>query len=273
MQAIVGEADVGWQGGFSGGVIEIVAHVGEEGALGLEELDEGGGLGYVGVAAVGFVAESIEDENVEVLEEREALGGDVGHVGEVGGGAEAVAGDGLAAVGDGDALELRAEEGDGGARGGGDAVDLYAGAGGVAVFGAEGVVEDALEGEGSRVVGVDGEVAGDVEAEGAQIVEAHDVISVAVGVENGVDAADVLADGLGVEVGAGVDEDGAVEFSLFVGEADGGAGATVARLGRRQVGAGRGGRGADRAWASESGDAHGGAATEKGEGCFHQFVC
>ena len=48
---------------------------------------------------------------------------------------------------------------------------------------------------------------GIVEAEGAEVVHAEDVVGVAVGVEDGVDAADVLADGLGVEVGAGVDDD------------------------------------------------------------------
>ena len=77
----------------------------------------------MGVAGVRLAAEGVEDEDVEVLEEREALGGDVAHVGEVGGGAEAVAGDVVAAVGDGDALEAGAEEVDGGAgrrrRGGG----------------------------------------------------------------------------------------------------------------------------------------------------------
>ena len=81
-------------------------------------------------------------------EQRKALGGDVAHVGEVGGGAEAVAGDVLAAVGDGDALEVRAEEVDCGAGGRVEAVELDAGAGGVAVLGAEGVVEDALDGGG-----------------------------------------------------------------------------------------------------------------------------
>ena len=66
-------------------------------------------------------------------EERNALGGDVAEVGEVGGGAEAVAGDGLAAVGDGDALEAGAEEVDCGAGCGVEAVERDAGAGGVAV--------------------------------------------------------------------------------------------------------------------------------------------
>ena len=82
-----------------------------------------------------------------------------------------------------------------------------AGAGGVAIVRAEGVVEDALDGAGGGVVGVEGEAAGEMEAERAQVVHAEDVVGVAVGVEDGVDAAEVLADGLGVEVGAGVDED------------------------------------------------------------------
>ncbi len=166
-------------------------------------------------------------------------------------------------MGDGDAAEAGAEEIEAGAGGGVDAVDLDAGAGGVAVFGAEGVVEDALDGGGGVVVGVDGEVAFGVEAEGAEVVEAHDVVGVAVGVEDGVDVADVLADGLGVEVGAGVDEDGVV----VVGEADGGPGAAVAR-----VSVGRDGGGADGAVAAERGDAHGGAGAEKGEGCLHRLA-
>ena len=85
----------------------------------------------------------------------------------------------------------------------------------------------------------------------------------AVGVEDGVDAADVFADGLGVEVGAGVDEDGAV----VVGEADGGAGAAVAR-----VAFGGDGGAADGTVAAERGDAHGGAGAEEGEGGLHGVV-
>jgi hypothetical protein len=59
----------------------------------------------VGVGGVGLAAEGVEDEEVEIGEEGKALGGDVVEVGEVGGGAEAVAGDGVAAMGDGDAEE------------------------------------------------------------------------------------------------------------------------------------------------------------------------
>ena len=49
-QAVVGEADVRGQARFGERVVEIVGHVGEEGAAGLELLDEGDGLGQVGVA-------------------------------------------------------------------------------------------------------------------------------------------------------------------------------------------------------------------------------
>ena len=58
----------------------------------------------------GVAAEGVEDEDVEILKEREALFGDVAHVGEVGGAAEAVACDLLEAVGDGDAVEVGSEE-------------------------------------------------------------------------------------------------------------------------------------------------------------------
>jgi hypothetical protein len=89
------------------------------------------------------------------------------------------------------------------------------------------------------------------------------VVGVAVGVEDGVDVAEVLADGLGVEVGAGVDEDGVV----IVGEADGGPGAAIAR-----VSGGRDGGGTDRAVAAERGNAHGGAGTQESEGCLHRLA-
>ena len=72
LKAVVGETDVGRQRGLGGGVVEVVADVGEEGAARLEALDEGDGAIEVGVAGVGLAAEGVEDEDVEVLEEREA---------------------------------------------------------------------------------------------------------------------------------------------------------------------------------------------------------
>ena len=84
-----------------------------------------------------------------------------------------------------------------------------------------------------------------------------------VGVEDGVEAGDVLADGLGVEVRAGVDEDGVWGPESVPFDADGGAGAAVLRAGEAGVGA-------DGAGAAEGGDSHAGAATQECEGCLHK---
>jgi len=228
-------------------VVEVVAHVGEEGAAWFELFDVGDGFLEMRVAVVRVAAKGIDDEDVEILKKSDAFVGDVAHVGEVGCAAEAVAGDLLAAVGDGDALEAGSEEIETGAGCGVNAVKFDAGAGGIAIFGAECVFEDALEGCGGFVVGVDGKVAFGVKAEGAEVVEAHDVVGVTVGVEDGVDATDVFPDGLGVEVRAGVDEDDVA----VVGEADGGPGATITL-----VAVGGDGGGADRAVTAERGHAH-----------------
>ena len=82
----------------------------------------------------------------------------------------------------------------------------------------------------------------------------------AVGVEDGVDVADVFADGLRVEVRAGVDEDGVA----VVGEAMEG------RVRRLRGSPGRDGGGADGAVAAEGRHAHGGAGAEEGEGRLHR---
>ena len=101
---------MGWELGFGGVVIQFVAHVGEEGASGLQLLDECDGLVEVRVAGMRIAAEGVEDEDVEILEEGNALGGDVAHVSEIGCAAEAVAGDLLATVSDGDSSEAGSEE-------------------------------------------------------------------------------------------------------------------------------------------------------------------
>ena len=194
---------------------------------------------------VGFAAEGVQNEDIEALEQWNGLWRDVGHVGEVGGGAKTVAGDGVAAVGNRDSLKCSAKEVDAGAEIGGKAVDFDAGAGGVAVDGAEGVLEDALDDLCGGVVGVEGDAFGGAETKRAEVVHAEDVVGVGVGVEDGVDGHDALADSLGVEVGAGVDEDGVV----VIRERDGWASAAVGVS--RDVGSS-----ADRARAAERGNAH-----------------
>src|ERR1700761_2677204 len=108
----------------------------------------------MGVAGVGVASQCVENKDVEVLEQRQALIGDVAHVGEIRGRAEAVAGDGVAAVGDRDALEASAEESYFHPCFGRQAMKRYAGAGGIAVDLAEGVLEDAFDDVGGGVVGV-----------------------------------------------------------------------------------------------------------------------
>ena len=96
----------------------------------------------------------------------------------------------------------------------------------------------------------------------AEVIHAKDMVGVGVGEEDGVDVGDLFADGLGVEVGAGVDEYGVVSPRYVYR----GAGAAVARVACRGPGDGRG---TDGAPAAERGDAHRGAGAEEGEGGVH----
>jgi len=205
-------------------------------------------------------AQGVQDEDVEVGQQGDTLRGKVAEIGEVGGGAEAVAGDGLAAMGDGDAEELRAEEIDLGAREGrGDAVQVDACGSGVAVTGGEGVAEDALEGLGSGVVGVEGKVDVRVKAQGTEVVHAEDVVGVAMGVEDGVEAAKTLAHGLSVEVGAGVDDN----VMAPPRNEDRGTSAAVMRRRHGLTGRGRDRGDTDRTVTAQRGDAHRGSGSEE----------
>ena len=72
LEPVVGQADVRGELGVGGGVVEVVAHVGEEGALRLELLDDGDGVVEVRVAGVGIATQGVEDEDVEILQEGNA---------------------------------------------------------------------------------------------------------------------------------------------------------------------------------------------------------
>ena len=175
---------------------------------------------------------------------------------------------------DWDAFEACAEEFDRAARGVAEYVDFDAGACGVAHLGAEGVAEDAAEGSSGLLIGVEGDIVRGSEGEGAEVIHSEDVVGVRVGVENGVDAGDALADGLCVEVGAGIDEDGAEGVLWFAGrhawklEAQRGPGAAVARVSFGGAGSSCA-RAADGTGAAKGGYAHGGATAEEGEGRLH----
>ncbi len=190
--------------------------MGEEGSAGLEFLDISQRAFEMGVAWMRLTSESIEDEDVQILKQRYAFGRDVAHVGEVGCGAEAIAGDGLVAVRDGNPLKACTEEIDpGSGRAFIEGMDGDACGCGVAFAGAEGVVEDSREGLRGFFIRVERQVLFQPEAERPQIVKTKNVVGVAMGIKNGVDVTNVLADGLCVEVRTGIDEDNAV----VVGEA------------------------------------------------------
>jgi hypothetical protein len=200
------------------------------------------------------VAEGVEDEVVEIFEERHGGFGEAAEISEIGGAAEAEAQDIHFAVeerhgNDGDAEKLE---------GAFDFVEDHAG------NGAEGgpVVKNIGEGAADRAEGflgsVDGHSGALADGEGAEVVEALDVIGVAVGEKNGSEAIEARGEGLGAEIGGGVNDD----VLGVAGEEDGGTQALVMGIGGL----------ADGTVAADGGDSHGGAGTENGEmdgGCRH----
>src|SRR5437899_2919832 len=141
------------------------------------------------MTGVRLLSQSIENKDVEILKEGQALLRNVAHVSEIGSAAEAVAGDLLLSVGYRDAAEACSKQLDSSARSGIDAMNLDARAGGVAIFLAKGVLEDAFDTVCGFLIGVDRQVVMPTKTERTQIVEAHDVIGVAMGVEHSIDAA------------------------------------------------------------------------------------
>ena len=89
------------------------------------------------------------------------------------------------------------------------------------------------------------------DVERANVVEAEDVVGVAVGEQDGVEAIEADAEGLLAEIGCGVDDD----VLAVARKQEGGAQAVIVRIFR----------GADAAIACERGHAHGGAGAEYGD--------
>ena len=243
--------DVWGQGGGDLGVGDIVAEMGEPSFLGLDFFGEGERFGEAHVGGVRLVAQSIDDQRADAVDLFNGEFWDDFAVAEVSDEGliilgEKVAEDVGAAVFDG-------ERGDGGGADLEGASDEFWGGADVtwpAIFAIEGEFENALEIGHGFWGGVDGEIFAAV-AEGAEVIEAHDVIGMGVGEDHGVEAAEAFAEGLGAEIGAGVDHP-----SGFGGlEINGGAGALVVGV----CGS------ADRAIATDHGDALGGSGAEKSE--------
>ena len=201
------EPDVFWQFGVDGVVVEVVADVREVGAPRGELLHDLDGAGQVGVTRVRLTAQSIEDEEIQIFQQGITLLRDVTHVGKVRCGAKAVAGDRMTSMRDGDAKERSSKELDRCVLAGGNTIHVDTGAGGITINRAEGVVEDSLDDLCGCVVSVESDPFRTSEAERTKVIHAEDVVGVCVCVENGIDGMEVFADGLCMEVLAGVDQD------------------------------------------------------------------
>ena len=228
LKTIVGEVDIGGEGGVALGVEGAVGEVGEPGALGFDVLSDFDGLGDGEVGGVRFFAEAIDDEDGDMTDKIADGWGDGGAIGEVdgAGAARAVESEsrgGDTAVRDGE----RNKSGGADSERAGDGVCFRADVGGATYFEIESVVEGFFEAGESEGIGVEGDAVTIFDGVGAEIVEAGDMIGVAVGIEDGIEAGNGGAEGLGSEIGRGIDDDAEV----FVFEPDGGAESAVAGVG------------------------------------------
>ena len=233
----------------------VMAHVDQKGLSGSEEGGDGKSFVEVHVGGVGFEAEAVENEKVEVSAGVEGGGRDGFAVGDDGGGegsgvdfpAEHVG----AAVDDGERGEEKVAEGDGGGGVGGNGSEVDVRDGGAGDGREKEMVEFGSDGGGSAGRGEHGKGNGALEGVGAEIVEAGEVVGVVVGEENPVERGNAVEKALGAEVGGRVEEKaGAGRL-----DEDGGAESAVAGVGG----------GADGTGAPGDGDAVGGAGAEEKE--------
>jgi len=251
LEAVEGELNVGIAGFaktfVGGGVGKIVSDVGEPGATRFQFINEGEGLFDGLVHGMGNIAKSVDDEFVEIFEERDGGVGETAEIGEIGGAAKAEAEDVQFAVEEWDGYEGNAEE----LEGAFDFVEENAGDSAEGGFVVKDVREGAADDAESLRGTVDGHGGALADVEGANVVEAEDVVGVAVGEENGFEAIEVGGEGLSAEVGGGVNDD----ILGIAGEEDGGAEALV--VGIEGI--------ANGAVAANRGNAHGRAGAEDGE--------
>jgi len=251
LEAVVGKLDVGIAGltdtFVGGGVGKFVSDVREPGAAGLKFVDEGEGLFDGLVHGMGNVAEGVDDEVVEVFEERDAGFREAAEIGEICGAAKAEAEDLHFAVEERHGNDGNAEK----LEGAFDFVEDDAGDGAEGGLGVEDVGKGAADCAEGFLGAVDGHGSALADVEGANVVEALDVISVAVGEKNGFETIEARGEGLGAEIGGGVNDD----VLAVAGEEDGGAQALVVRI----CGL------ADGTVAADGGDSHGGSGAEDRE--------
>jgi len=251
VEAVVGELDVGIAGFaeafVGGGVGKFVSDVREPGAAWLELVNESEGLFDGLVHGMRNIAESVDDEVVEVFKERHGGFREAAEIGQIRGAAEAEAQDIHFAVeerhgNDGDAEKLE---------GSFDFVEDDAGNRAEGGLGVKNVGKGAADHAEGFLGAVDGDSGALADVEGANVVKALDVIGVAVGEKNGCEAVKAGGEGLGAEIGGSVNDD----VLGIAGEEDGGTQALVVGVGGL----------ADRTVAADRGDSHGSAGAENGE--------
>jgi len=251
MEAIVGKLDVGIAGLaealVGGGVGKFVGDVREPGAARLEFVNESEGLFDGLVHGMRNIAEGVEDEVIEVLEKGSGGFGEAAEIGEIRGAAEAEAEHVHFAVEERHGNNGNAEK----LEGAFDFVQDDAGNGAEGGLGVEDVGEGAANHAEGFLGAVDGHGGALADVEGANIVEALDVIGVGVGEKNGFEAFQTRGEGLGAEIGGGVNDD----VLAIAGEEDGGTQALVVRIGGLANGT----------MAADGGDSHGSAGAENGE--------
>ena len=233
-----------------------MGHVREPSASRLEAIDPRKSLVDIGMAGMRRLAQGIDDNDVEILEQwKTRLWNDI-HVSQVGCAAEAKAGDFKLAMQQRNSLE-------------GGSVDrqgfmafhsVHTDAGTSRVFRLcrKSVVKDFLDDAGAGIVGIKRDVAVRMmKAEWPKVVESEDMVGVRMRVENCVDVAELFAQRLFAKIRAGVDKN-AVVFPMH---GDRGTRAAISRIGRS----------ANTALAPERGYAHGCAAAQDGEDRLHSM--
>jgi hypothetical protein len=227
-----------------------VRHVSEEGAAGLELLDPSKRLVDVGGGGMWLRPQRVDNEHVEVLDQRKARVGDGAHVSQVSRRSEAEAADSKTAVKQGHAL--KADSGNIGEFVVIETVELYAGTGRILGVRLEGVLKDALEDVGCCVIGIEAEAARVAKAERTEVVHAEDVVGMRVRIEDRVDMADSFPQCLIAKVGSRVDDHRLAGPVVRPLDSDRRTAAGIPRIGGST----------DVTFASERGDAHRSAAAK-----------
>lgn len=189
MKTVESKAHVGGELGVRGFVAEIVADVGEPSVVWLEFTDESERLVDGGMHGMGRVTKRVEDEMVQAAQQ--SFGGfrHGAEIGEVGHGADAEALNGERAMLGGDGNDVRAEE----FKGSVERMEFDLGKGTFAGLRFENISEGAAENCESFFRGINGNRGSLFLVEWSNVVEAQDVVGVGVGIQDGVETADILA--------------------------------------------------------------------------------